>query len=132
MKLDYLVFYVESIPPILKFYQDAFGFEMKLLHESGEYAELSASEALTLGFCTHTLAKTLFEGTYQPLSSDQPSPGLQISILVEDVASAYHHAIACGAEGLSPPKVMPWQFEVAFLKDPQGLIVEVCKRLEPV
>jgi lactoylglutathione lyase len=129
MTLDYLVFYVESIPSLLTFYQEAFGFETKLLHESGDYAELTAGGGLTLGFCTHGLVKTLFEGTYQPLSPDQPSPGLQISILVEDVASAYHHAIACGAEGLSPPKVMPWQFEVAFLKDPQGLIIEVCKRL---
>ena len=129
MKLDYLVFYVESIQPLLTFYQAAFGFETKMLHESGDYAELVAGEGFTLGFCTHDLAKTLFDASYQPLSSARPSPGLQISILVEDVASAYHHAIACGAQGLSPPKNMPWQFEVAFLKDPQGLIVEVCKRL---
>ena len=40
MKFGYTIVYVSSVKDALAFYQEAFGFETRFLHESGQYGEL--------------------------------------------------------------------------------------------
>lgn len=40
MKFGYAIVYVDSVADTLKFYKEAFGFETRFLHESGQYGEL--------------------------------------------------------------------------------------------
>jgi len=41
MKFGYTIIYVESVEETLVFYQRAFGFALKFLHESKAYGELA-------------------------------------------------------------------------------------------
>lgn len=44
MKFGYTIIYVSSVPESLDFYKEAFGFETRFLHESGQYGELDTGE----------------------------------------------------------------------------------------
>jgi uncharacterized glyoxalase superfamily protein PhnB len=41
MKFGYTIVYVSSVADALTFYKDAFGFEKRFLHESGQYYQSS-------------------------------------------------------------------------------------------
>ena len=41
MKFGYTIVYVSSVADTLTFYKEAFGFETRFLHESGQYGELN-------------------------------------------------------------------------------------------
>jgi len=56
MKFGYTIVYVESVSETLTFYKEAFGFETRFLHESGQYGELETGET-TLAFSSHSLGK---------------------------------------------------------------------------
>ena len=49
MQLIYTILYVEDVPATLDFYQKAFGFTQKMLHEGGDYGELATGDT-TLAF----------------------------------------------------------------------------------
>ena len=40
MKFGYTILYVEDVRKTLSFYDQAFGFKTKFLHESGDFGEL--------------------------------------------------------------------------------------------
>ena len=40
MKYQYSIIYVDDVEKTLEFYQRAFGFELKFLHEGKDYGEL--------------------------------------------------------------------------------------------
>ncbi|MEO1523627.1 MAG: VOC family protein, partial [Cyanobacteria bacterium J06633_2] len=49
MKLKYTILYVENVSATLNFYEQSFGLQTKMLHESGDYGELDTGET-TLAF----------------------------------------------------------------------------------
>lgn len=52
MKFGYTIVYVSSVEETLAFYKEAFGFETRFLHESGQYGELETGETV-LAFASH-------------------------------------------------------------------------------
>jgi lactoylglutathione lyase len=48
----------------LTFYKDAFGFETRFLHESGQYGELNTGETV-LAFASHAMDAMNLNGHYQ-------------------------------------------------------------------
>lgn len=58
MKLKYTILYVESVSASLEFYKNAFGFEIKFLHEAGDYGELDTGDT-TLSFTSLKLTSDL-------------------------------------------------------------------------
>ena len=50
MRFGYTIVYVRDVADSVEFYERAFGLERRLLHESGQYAELeTGSTALAFG-----------------------------------------------------------------------------------
>ena len=49
LNFAYTILYVDNVDETLSFYESAFGFKRKFLHESGDYGELE-SGATTLAF----------------------------------------------------------------------------------
>jgi uncharacterized glyoxalase superfamily protein PhnB len=47
------------------------------------------------------------------------------------VDEAFRRALAAGAEAVRPPAVKPWGQTVAYLRDPDGFLVEPCSPLAP-
>ena len=45
--------------------------------------------------------------------------------MTDDVQGAFDRAITEGAEAVSPPQTKPWGQDVAYVRDPDGNLVEL-------
>lgn len=61
MQFAYTIIYVPDVAASLDFFERAFGFNRKFLHESGTYGELETG-ATTLAFAAHELADMNYSG----------------------------------------------------------------------
>lgn len=124
MKFGYTIAYVSDVAATLAFYERAFGLRRRFLHESGLYGELETG-ATTLAFAAESMAES--HGlVIRPNRADTPSAGFELAWLTDDPVQAYAAALAAGAQAISPPAVKPWGQTVAYLKDPNGLLIELC------
>lgn len=123
-KLSYIIFYVKDVPRGLSFYKEAFAISAKFVHESGLYAELDTG-AVTLAFASDLLGKENLPKGYLPNGLDQLPQGAEVAFTVDDVAEAYAGAVAAGGSALVPPKEKPWGQTVAYVRDPNGVLVEI-------
>lgn len=125
MKFGYTIIYVKSVADSLAFYEKAFGFKTKFLHESGEYGELSTG-ATALAFASFQLAEANLGEDYLPLSAETKPPGIELAFVTEDVHEAYQKAISCGALPIRGPVEKPWGQVVAHLRSIEGTVIELC------
>jgi len=125
MKLGYTIIYVPSVAQALGFYKDAFGFETRFLHESGAYGELETG-ATALAFATHEMGEMNFAGQYQKPSPTTLPFGMELAFVCDDVAAAYTKAVAAGAAPLKEPAEKPWGQTVAYVRDQNGILIELC------
>jgi lactoylglutathione lyase len=125
MKFGYTIIYVSSVADTLTFYQDAFGFETRYLHESGQYGELNTGETL-LAFASHALGEMNLDGHYQKTDLGTKPLGIELAFVTEDVASAYTKAVAAGAVAIKEPTTKPWGQVVAYVRAKEGSLIELC------
>lgn len=125
MKLGYTIVYVPDVSASLAFFKQAFGLEQRFLHESGTYGELETG-ATTLAFAAHELGDLNFPGGHVRADTSTQPLGMEIGLVTEDVASAYEKAIAAGATELSAPVQKPWGQTVAYVRAPDGTLIELC------
>ncbi len=122
--LGYTLFYVDDVRSTLDFYMAAFGFAEKL--EMGDYGELDTG-ATTLGFVANSLAEENLSaaGGFTRLSADSPPYGASITLITDDVAGTLQSALDAGGRRYVDPVNKPWGQTVAYLLDPNGLLVEI-------
>lgn len=125
MKFGYTIVYVSSVKEALTFYQEAFGFETRFLHESGQYGELETG-ATVLAFASHAMGEMNLGGPYQKADPHAAPLGVELAFVTEDVASAYAKAVAAGAIGLKAPIEKPWGQVVAYVRARDGSLIELC------
>lgn len=125
MKFGYTIVYVSSVPDALSFYEKAFGFQVRFLHESEQYGELE-SGSTTLAFASLTLGEANFGSGYVPVSAKASPPGIELAFVTEDVSAAYAQAIAAGATAVRAPEAKPWGQLVAYVRAQEGTLVELC------
>lgn len=125
MKLGYAILYVRDVPRSVAFYEDAFGLERKFVHEAGMYAEM-ATGATTLAFAANGLAKSNLPMAFRENTPTGRPAGFEVAFTTDDVAAAYEHAVISGATAVSPPTTKPWGQIVAFVRDEDGILVELC------
>jgi predicted enzyme related to lactoylglutathione lyase len=124
MKLGYALVYVDDVEKTMIFYAEAFQLTKGFLHESKQYGEMITGET-KLGFVGHETAKSHgFE--YEELSLQKKSPGVEIGFLSDDVRSAYAIAIKAGATPVTEPVQKPWGQIVSYVRDCNGLLIEIC------
>ena len=122
MKLRYTILYVEDVAASLDFYAAAFGIRRRMLHESGDYGELDTG-ATTLSFSSRRLMTELGK---TPGRADTAAPVFEIAFETDDVAAAHARAVAAGAVNVQDPENMPWGQTTAYVRDPDGFLVEIC------
>ena len=93
MKFKYTILYVKSVKETLEFYNHAFGFKTKFLHESEDYGELDTGET-SLSFSSLELKRQLEKN---PATADAKNPAFEIAFETDDVQSALKKALAAGA-----------------------------------
>jgi len=128
MKLSYVILYVENVEQSVLFYKNAFGLKERFIHESKDYAEMETGSTV-LAFCLHKLAETIVGDTYVKASRESRPLGVQITFEPENVTEAYNCALSYGAQSISKPEIKPWNFEVAMVRDCDGHIIELAKKL---
>ncbi len=123
MKLGYTLLYVPDVEKAVSFYEAAFGLSRRFIHESN-YGEMETGDT-KLGFVSEALAKS--NGVeFMLASATTPAPAVEIAFLADDVTAAFDRAVAAGAVPIAPPKQKPWGQTVAYVRDLNGFLVELC------
>lgn len=125
MKFGYTIVYVSSVADALTFYKDAFGFETRFLHESGQYGELNTGETV-LAFASHEMGEMNLDGRYQKTDLNAMPLGVELAFVTDDVALAYANAVAAGAVSIKEPITKPWGQVVAYVRSREGSLIELC------
>ena len=125
MKFAYTIIYVPDVAASLMFFEKAFGFSRRFLHESGTYGELETGDT-TLSFAAHELGELNFDGGHVAAHASKKPLGMEVGFITEDVFIAHAKALAQGAKELSPPSTKPWGQVVSYVRCPDGTLVELC------
>jgi lactoylglutathione lyase len=121
MRFGYTILYVADVGASVDFYERAFGLERRLLHDSGQYAEMETG-ATALAFAAHELAADHVPGLPQP---EGDRAGFEVCLVTEDVGVGFSRAVDAGAAPVSEPATRPWGQDVAYVRDPDGVLVEI-------
>jgi lactoylglutathione lyase len=131
VRFGYTILYVSDVPASLDFYERALGQRRRFLHESGQYAELETGDT-ALALAAHGLAAANLPGIYGPIErqSGQPDrrdrpPAFEVCFVTDNVQGAFDRAITEGAEAVTAPQTKPWGQDVAYVRDPDGNLVEL-------
>ena len=125
IRFAYTILYVKDVSESIQFYEKAFDFKRKFIADANEYGELLSGET-TLSFASITLAKTnLSKGFLESRIESKPF-AIEIAFTTDNVQKTIEAAIQAGAELVEEPKTKPWGQTVAYLKDPDGFLIEIC------
>jgi lactoylglutathione lyase len=129
VRFGYTIMYVEDVPRSLDFYERALGLKRRFLHESGDYGELETG-ATALAFATHGLAASNLPDVYDGATQNGGRPPFEVCFVTEDVAGAYERAVEAGADAVTEPKTKPWGQDVAYVRDPDGNLIELASPVD--
>lgn len=124
MRLGYVIVYVPNITEAVEFYGAAFGLSARFVHESG-YAEMETG-VTALAFATEALGAHNGVAVRPNRMSDAQAAGVEIAFVVPDIEAAFRRAIDAGAAAVAPPTDKPWGQTVAYVRDLNGFLVELC------
>ena len=119
----YTIIYVPDVAAALDFFGRAFGFETRFTDPSGDYGELITGDT-TLAFVSEQLATSNI-GSFQPNRADAAPAGIEVALITSDVAAAVDQALAAGATSLTDPEEKPWGQVVAYVREPNGVLIEI-------
>jgi lactoylglutathione lyase len=125
MKFGYTIIYVSDVASSLAFFVAAFGLSQKFIDPSGDYGELDTGET-TLSFAAHALGATNLPSGYVAADTSVKPLGMEIALITPAVEMAYQQAIAAGAVAIKAPALKPWGQVVAYVRCPDGTLVELC------
>jgi lactoylglutathione lyase len=123
MRLGYVIVYVANLEETVTFYEKAFGVSCRFRHEGG-YADMETG-ATALAFASEDLAANNGVVTRQNRPGADAA-GAEIAFVTDDVPSAFAKAIAAGAVAYKEPQKKPWRQVVAYDRDNNGFLVELC------
>lgn len=125
IKFAYTILYVQNVTTSIEFYERAFGFSRKFITPENDYGELFVGET-TLSFASFELAKSnLTKGFTQSNLNNQPF-GIELGFTSDHVLDTFNNAVNAGAIIVESPIVKSWGQTVAYLRDLDGFLIEVC------
>jgi predicted enzyme related to lactoylglutathione lyase len=128
MKFGYTIIYVSNVQQTMNFYTKAFGFHTKFLHESAMYGEMETGET-TLAFAANILSEQ--NGLNIAHNNLQnPPAGIEIAFVTDNINDAYQKAVDAGAQALKEPTQKPWGQIVAYVRDINGVLIELCTPIQ--
>ncbi len=129
IKFAYTILYVSDVKRTAEFYAKTFGFEVRFIAPGDEYAELS-SGSTTLSFAALPLASSNLKNGFQEADLNAKPFGMEIGFTTVDVPALVDKALAAGATLLEEPKEKPWGQVVAYVRDPDGFLIEICTPMD--
>jgi lactoylglutathione lyase len=125
VKFGYTILYVSDVTKSIEFYENAFGFERKFITPDNDYGELNTGET-TLSFASKELANSnLKNGFLVSNLANQPF-GIEVGFITDNVDETIEKALSAGAIITEKPKQKPWGQTVAYIRDIDGFLIEIC------
>lgn len=121
---DYIILIVDELDRALRFYTGVLG--LRLGHRSGDYAQLDTGATRLALYTRSGMAKTLGISLEAPAAN---APGFEIGFKVADVDAAFSELVAQGALPVVPPTDRFWGQRTAYVRDPDGHLVELAQEL---
>jgi lactoylglutathione lyase len=125
MKFGYTIIYVPDVAATLDFYGRAFRLSTRFVDDAGQYGEMDTGTTV-LAFASRELGAHNLPGGYQPVEPDGLPFGIELAFVTEDVPAAVARAVASGAVLVAEPVTKPWGQVVAYVRAPEGTLVEIC------
>lgn len=117
---DYTVLIVESLDRALAFYVDVLG--MQLNHRSGPYAQLATGVTRLAFYERSAMEATLGTALTPPAEN---TAAFELGFFVANVDNAYAELVVLGAAAVTPPADRPWGQRTAYVRDPDGNLIEL-------
>lgn len=121
----YTIIYIDNIKETVTFYEKAFGFSLKFITPEEDYAELQTGST-TISFASTALAKQNFDTDTEFLNISKPASPIQLSFTSTSIEKDFEKAINAGGLPLSEIVKKPWGQTVAYLRDLNGILIEIC------
>ena len=121
---DYIILIVDDLDRALRFYTEVLG--LKLGHRSGDYAQLDTSATRLALYTRSAMANTLGMSLEAPRPD---SPGFEVGFKVANVDAAVNELIARGVSPVVPPTDRFWGQRTAYVRDPDGHLIELAQDL---
>ncbi|MCF6317233.1 MAG: VOC family protein [Marinosulfonomonas sp.] len=126
MIFRYTILYVQNVETTLAFFGAAFGFKTAFLHEGKDYGELDTGET-KLAFSSIALMQQLGKS---PATNPVTNPAFEIAFETDDVAAALDKALKAGAELVQEVQEVPWGQTTAYVRLPEGILIEICTAVQ--
>jgi uncharacterized glyoxalase superfamily protein PhnB len=125
IKFAYTIIYVPDVNKSISFYEKAFAFKRKFIATGNEYGELDTGNT-TLSFASLELAKSNLKSGFTASDPSQKPFAIEIAFTTDDVEGNYNKAIKAGATPEAKPVLKPHGQTVAYVRDPDGFLIEIC------
>jgi uncharacterized glyoxalase superfamily protein PhnB len=125
IKFAYTILYVPDVLRAIEFYERAFACQRKFITPDNSYGELATGDT-TLSFASIELARTNLKDGFTESDIRKKAFAMEIAFTTENVAQVYKQATKAGATAESAPELKPHGQTVAYVRDPDGFLVEIC------
>ena len=129
VKFGYTILYVEDVEKSIAFYENAFGFSRKFVTPENDYGELLTGET-TISFASKKLAaQNLKDGFIESNPEDKPF-AIELGFITDNVDALVQKATSFGALLVKEPTQKPWGQIVAYVRDLDGFLIEICTEVQ--
>lgn len=125
VQFKYTILYVPDVTQAITFYETAFGFERIFISPDNDYGELQTG-ATTLSFAAETLAESNLSNGFEHADAGKKPFAIELGFVTDDVPAMLDKALAAGASLYEAPAVKPWGQTVAYVRDINGFLIELC------
>jgi len=122
-RLGFCLLYTPDVTAKIAFYERAFGMERKFIADGATFGELAGDAPLC--FADEKLAAQ-HVGEIATARPGAAPAAVEVGFIVDDVEAAYARAVEAGAVAHRPPEKKPWGQTVAYVRDLDGVLVELC------
>jgi len=123
---SYTRLHVKNYQACYKFYHDILGLEVTFASKLDSYVELTNGKVKLTLLSQNSIKDYL--GTKTDFSFQEKSDCIALSFQVDDVEQACEYLQEKGVEIISPPwNVVDWGMKVAFVRDPEGNLLELAQ-----
>ncbi len=117
----YTIAYVDNVLDTVEFFEKALDLKRGFVHENNHYAEMKSTGT--------KLAFVSWDMMNQEMGSNwnrKDHAGFELTFATDDVKGYLDRAINEGATMVSKPQKKSWGQTVAYIRSPQGILVELC------
>jgi catechol 2,3-dioxygenase-like lactoylglutathione lyase family enzyme len=125
VKFGYTILYVSDVSKSIEFYEKTFDFKRKFVTPENDYGELETGET-TISFASKELANSNLKKGFVESNLENKPFATELGFITDSVEDILKLAEQNGAIILEKPYQKPWGQTVAYARDIDGFLIEIC------